>query len=666
MSEIIPDQSSLTHPRYRPDIDGLRAIAILSVIGFHVFPEWLKGGFVGVDIFFVISGYLISTIVFGSLQRHSFSFIEFYCRRINRIFPALLLMLSFCYLLGWFTLLAGEYELLGKHIAGGAAFISNLIFWNESGYFSKFAEATPLLHLWSLGIEEQFFIVWPLLLFIAWKKKFNLLATTIALMVISFVANVYTVSVNSVAAFYAPYTRFWELMVGASLAFLDMSDQSTLLGLQRRMENFLGKITGGPASLAENIVTLRSLQSIFGLVLIVIGFVTIAPNRRFPGVWALLSTIGTALIILAGSQTWLNRKVLSSRVFVWVGLISFPLYIWRWPLLAFLNTGRGTPLTIIDRIVVFVVALVLSVLTYRLIERPIRTGGHRTYLAIVLLISMTLMGCAGYDLYRRGGFPARVGELSGDYSKYGKLHQTPDTKISSCPAAIGVQDSWCRTTESPTVALIGDSHADQMMERLIRSGNPQFAHLISLGAGNCPPSLEGDSDDRCVKQVAAALDVVNANPAIKYVIISSWNAGINHSLNRSIEGFARTFDRLRQSHKKIIYVVDIPTLKDDPGACVNTSLELREKFRRPPSLCDGAGAGDLVSMDEYLKLVHWIKRENQDIFVFDPRPSICPNGVCKVMERSVLVYADKGHLSDFGGQSIIDNLILHIQSNFEN
>ena len=171
INDTHPHSEHLTHPQYRPDIDGLRAIAVLSVVGFHVFPYWINGGFIGVDIFFVISGFLISTIIIGSLERNSFSFVEFYARRIKRIFPALLLVLSACFVFGWFALLADEYKQLGKHIAGAASFILNFLLWNESGYFDTTAETKPLLHLWSLGIEEQFYIIWPFFLWFAWKQR---------------------------------------------------------------------------------------------------------------------------------------------------------------------------------------------------------------------------------------------------------------------------------------------------------------------------------------------------------------------------------------------------------------------------------------------------------------------------------------------------------------
>ena len=204
------------HSTYRPDIDGLRALAVLAVIGFHAFPELIPGGFIGVDVFFVISGFLISTILFENLAAQSFSFLDFYSRRIRRIFPALILVLVSCYLVGWFVLLPDEYSQLGKHMAGGAGFIQNWLLWGESGYFDNVAETKPLLHLWSLGIEEQFYIIWPILLWLAYRLRLNLLTLTILTGLISFALNIHGISVKQdlVATFYSPQTRFWELAIG--------------------------------------------------------------------------------------------------------------------------------------------------------------------------------------------------------------------------------------------------------------------------------------------------------------------------------------------------------------------------------------------------------------------------------------------------------------------
>lgn len=187
---------------YRPDIDGLRAVAILSVFGFHAFPGWMTGGFVGFDIFFVISGFLISTILFNSISSHSFSFVDFYSRRIRRIFPALILVLFSSFAFGWFALFANEYMQLGKHIAGGAGFISNLVLWHEAGYFDAAADTKPLLHLWSLGVEEQFYIIWPILLWLLHKRKFNWLTAVFCVATLSFILNLRGVKYDLTATFY--------------------------------------------------------------------------------------------------------------------------------------------------------------------------------------------------------------------------------------------------------------------------------------------------------------------------------------------------------------------------------------------------------------------------------------------------------------------------------
>jgi len=289
------DHNHLTHPKYRPDIDGLRAVAILSVVGFHAFPEWIKGGFIGVDIFFVISGYLISTIIFDSLEHKHFSFAEFYSRRIKRIFPALLVVLVSCLVFGWFALLADEYKQLGKHIAGGAGFVSNFIFWNESSYFDNAAETKPLLHLWSLGIEEQFYIVWPLLLWLAWKQRFNFLSITLAVVLISFWLNISKVGEDAVATFYSPQTRFWELLAGSILAYVTLHRPQ----FKHSFDTWLGKIIfAHPSDVGGN--TLRNIKAFVGAGLIAAGILVIGKENHFPGWWALLPTLGAVLLISAG------------------------------------------------------------------------------------------------------------------------------------------------------------------------------------------------------------------------------------------------------------------------------------------------------------------------------------------------------------------------------
>ena len=257
---VSPSFKSLDRPKtasqldYRPDIDGLRAIAVLAVIGFHAFPAWIRGGFVGVDVFFVISGYLISTILLTGMERGSFRFSQFYMRRIRRIFPALIVVLLACMVAGWLVLFSFEYKALGKHVAGSAAFVSNFVLWNEAGYFDKAAATKPLLHIWSLGIEEQFYIVWPLLLYLVWKRKAATLALLLLLLTFSFTFNV--LSSDPAADFYSPLTRFWELMAGAVLAYLSLNWED-LAKIFRKLPRPALQIIGGgaaPESITRNVI----------------------------------------------------------------------------------------------------------------------------------------------------------------------------------------------------------------------------------------------------------------------------------------------------------------------------------------------------------------------------------------------------------------------------
>src|SRR5580700_1645777 len=276
-SKSIDRHKTASQLDYRPDIDGLRAIAVLAVVGFHAFPAWIRGGFVGVDVFFVISGYLISTILFTGMERGSFRFSQFYIRRIRRIFPALIVVLLGCLVVGWLALFSVEYMALGKHVAGSAAFVSNFVLWNEAGYFDKAAATKPLLHIWSLGIEEQFYIVWPLLLYLVWKRKAATLALLLLLLTFSFTFNV--LSSDPAEDFYSPLTRFWELMAGAVLAYLSLhwEDLARIFGkLPRPALQIIG------AGMAPESIT-RNAAAVTGLLLIVATVLTVDETRKFPG-----------------------------------------------------------------------------------------------------------------------------------------------------------------------------------------------------------------------------------------------------------------------------------------------------------------------------------------------------------------------------------------------
>ena len=483
----------LSHPKYRADIDGLRALAVLSVVIFHAFPTMLAGGFIGAEIFFVISGFLISTIIVGQLRSDSFSYLEFYRRRVRRIFPALAVVLLACLGLGWFGLLAGEYQQIGRHTLGGIGFISNLMLWSESGYdyFNTANESKPLLHLWSLAIEGQFYIVWPLLLVLLWKRRWNFVDVACGIALVSFCFNVLSFPEYAQAAFYSPLSRFWELIIGGLLAYALMYK-------------------------ADSMARYANAQSALGMVLIVAGLVLINNERAFPGWWALLPTLGAALLISAGPLAWFNRTVLSNPIAVWFGKISYPLYLWHWPLLslAMLWNNEETPAGPV-RLGLVLLAIALAWLTYKFIELPIRVGSHGS--TPQLVGAFCLVGLLTMPIILLNGFPGRntnKDETRVFLDQYRKLTQLglSDYYQERCDFSEwttgknkGSIDSACTATsgDRPVYLLWGDSHGQALSFGIRKNISPsvQLAQVITSG---CKPKLYPDPENGTDKAACQA------------------------------------------------------------------------------------------------------------------------------------------------------------------
>lgn len=309
---------------YRPSIDGLRAVAVSMVILYHFLQNAFPGGYVGVDIFFVISGYLISKIIYTDINNHQFTVANFYRRRIRRIFPSLILVCLATFLAGWFFLWPSEFKNLGLELAGSAGFVSNLIFWRMStGYFGITAELQPLLHIWSLGIEEQFYFIFPIFAFglfrlcKAPRVRMGILA--VAAMA-SLALCVRLTPVAQTAAFYLPVTRFWELLAGCMVA---------LGGLGQPENGRSGAGNEGGAGARPFWRRPEEWAGVAGLLGVFLPAFLLNQRHPFPGFWAMAPTAGAALLIWAGEGAWVNQKLLSAKVLVTVGLFSYPLYLWH-------------------------------------------------------------------------------------------------------------------------------------------------------------------------------------------------------------------------------------------------------------------------------------------------------------------------------------------------
>lgn len=462
---------------YRPDIDGLRAIAVLAVVVYHYSPSHLPGGFIGVDIFFVISGYLITGILAKTFEVESFGpgLLKFYQHRVRRIFPALILLLGFCLAAGWLFLFSSEYATLGKHIASGAGFVQNIVLWREAGYFDTTAIQKPLLHLWSLAVEEQFYIAWPLVLWVIMRRRWPLMASITAIAGASFALNIWGIwRDHADATFYLPVTRAWELMVGSWLA----------IG-QRRALPWL-------SNYAE-------AKSWAGLGLIVLGLILIRPDQdSFPGFWALLPVVGTALIINAGPMVYPNRRLLSSRSAVTIGLISYPLYLWHWALLSMTVVifGSASPTVIrTSKVACLVLSFVLSWFTYRWIEQPIRKRANTNH-AIATVVTVAILGLCGLSIYAANGLQDRPYTLvSAKAERYlASIERSPRAQECFDLTTNNILDEkWSCTlgdTSSHTwITAYGDSHALSLMPTLDRYGKEHNVRVIFAGVSACPPLL---------------------------------------------------------------------------------------------------------------------------------------------------------------------------------
>ncbi len=629
----------LSHPKYRADIDGLRAVAVLSVIGFHAFPGWIVGGFIGVDIFFVISGFLISTIIFGNLKSDSFSYSEFYRRRVRRIFPALVVVLLASLSFGWFFLLADEYQQVGKHTLGGIGFISNLLLWGETGYFNSSAETKPLLHLWSLAIEEQFYIIWPLLLGLVWTRKWNFLILTSAVAFLSFGANIFSFPAHAEAAFYSPLSRFWELMVGGLLANL-------ILYKPRLISKY------------------RNLQSIGGLALLGIGLVLINKSRDFPSWWALLPTIGAALLISAGPESIGNKIALSNRVAVWFGKISYPLYLWHWPLLSLaltLNNYETTSRTV--RIGIVMLSVGLAYLTYKFIETPIRVRHKVSTTGLVGAFLFTGVLAAGVLFFN--GLPDRAvnkDETRLFLNSYVKFHKfgLSDFYQERCDfydwptgGNKNVIDVACTAVngDHPVYLLWGDSHAQALSFGIRKNISPeiQLAQILTSG---CTPKLRQDPANGANKAACKASNNLALEFIKKY---KPSRVFVAQSEDHELTDWFEMAQFIEENKGELVLVGPVPQWKPSLPIIFAKNLKMQRDYV-------GEGLDEkIISTNEKLRETYVGSNKLRFVSIID---TLCKANECLAKVPSddpfKLLVLDYGHLTPAGSDFVVKKLFLEL------
>ena len=642
------------HNHYRPDIDGLRAIAVLSVVIFHAFPEYLGGGFIGVDVFFVISGFLITSLILREQREERFSLKNFYARRIRRIFPALSLVLGFGLIAGWICLNFMEYKQLTKHTGSSAIFITNFMLLREAGYFDNAADTKPMLHLWSLAIEEQFYLAWPLVL-IFFKRLPRWLFPALVVLFLSSLG--YSLSLvfkgNFEYDFYSPWSRSWELLLGASLAF----------GVSRQVAI--------PTSW-------RNMAGWVGLVFIFISACFLDKNMPFPGYWALPPTVGAALILFAGMQSNLNRVLLASRPLVAIGLISYPLYLWHWPLLSFARILESQTPGLGLRLFLVLSSFVLAWLTYRFVEKPIRFSDRYPRAVLWLSLWMVAVLLMSHAVNRLDGLKFRhQGMLNADPMTLivGAERGTLQPTCTLAPEDMHLF-KWCFNdgkTNPPNHALIGDSKGEALVYSLIRKSPAEHGWLM-LGPINV---LRADNDAG-----RAAFSALESNPNLQVIVMANALRGLfpldadtgliansvldMEAIDQMVATYTRKITQWQSLGKRVVFVVDNPTLPD-PNSCITGGLtpfeSLNKVLRRAENpYCKLKYSDHMKGTAPFQQFITKLKRANPALLVYDPLPLLCdiPADICTIERDGKFLYSYGDHISDHAGMLIADRLLTQI------
>ena len=518
---------------YRADIDGLRAVAVIAVVAYHAFPAMLPFGFLGVDTFFVISGFLITGVITTEISSGRFSPTHFYARRIRRLFPALVTVLIASFVLGWSIMLPKEFEQFGAHLVGAALFLSNFQFWREAGYFDKAAEFKPLLHLWSLSVEEQFYLVWPLLLILCRRFWLPTWIIAIAIASISFGAYIVVVQQSPNAAFYLPVTRFWELMLGA------------LLALNRVKPNF--------ATSAHGVLAGTSLA------LLAVCFDGIFGNVFGQSVLRILTVLGSCGLVASGGGNSVSRTFLSNRLAIGIGLVSYPLYLWHWPLLSFLRVASIGEATAWTRLLVVGLSLILAAATYFLVECPFRFGRWKSVAVPILGVGFLATGVSGAAVFLLNGIPMRLAEpirsvvtAETDWAKGARVGRC--WLSGSAPSdAFSQECSPPPTKDRKSAWLWGDSHAARLYVGMQSIFGNDF-QVGQLTRDACPPLVHFGYDN-CQASNDFALSLIKKYHPSMVILFARWAIYLGNDKAQLSASLAETISRLKAASVGAILVI---------------------------------------------------------------------------------------------------------------
>ncbi len=604
---------------YRPEIDGLRAVAVIPVLLFHAGFDSFQGGYVGVDIFFVISGYLITTIIVSGISNKTFSVVEFYERRTRRILPVLFLILFVSCVFAWKYLLPDELKVFGQGVTAAVLFSANIyLYVKNNDYFGIQAENNPVLHLWSLGAEEQFYLLFPLIMIAIWKWRSSYSVVLLPVLLLSLGYSQWLLYHNPAAAFFLLPSRAWELLIGSILA------STALKGIQPN-------VSRGAAELLCSA----------GLVLILISIFVFDKQTPFPGLWGLLPTTGAGLLILFSSHQTMVGRFLSHRVIVFIGLLSFSLYLWHQPLFSFYRFFSSGKTTSFGFACLILLCFILSYLSWKYVEKPFRDRSRFSRFTIFsLAVGITgLFVVFGLVAHLNSGYPQRNPVFKRLASNYGLSL--------SCNGNSTIRP-LCSTSDAPEVAIFGNSYAMHLVEGYVHS-HPGTG-VVQLTRDSCHPhSRPGPNNKKakgCSAFLNAAMNTIKATESIKTVILSArfndiLDDRMQHELTEAVQS-------LTSAGREVVIVGPTPTIGVDFGKCF-----IRVQNSEGYSACNYDRS---LIPDDYFKIMSRLEdiARSLDASLIDLADYLCGPITCNAVVGDIFVYRDTGHLSREGSRLVFD------------
>ena len=646
--------------KYRKDIDGLRSIAVLPVILYHAGMSVFSGGYVGVDIFFVISGFLITGIIYNDMNNGVFSVAAFYVRRIKRIFPALFFMLTASAVLSAAFLLPEHLRNFGKSLIAAVFFSSNFFFWKQSGYFDTTVEEKPLLHTWSLGVEEQFYIFFPLFLYFLYKNRKNTRMNILAVFAVSFFISVFCTAKYPEASFYLLPARAWELMLGSMAA----------LGMYPKTDNKL---------------YLNSM-SLSGLAMIAFSVFFYTDTTLFPGYAAFLPCFGALLIIIAGCQgETVVGRLLGLKPFVFVGLLSYSLYLWHWPFFAMRNY-YGHLISgwfVLSDWFIIGLTFLFAAFSYYTVEHPFRVMKvkNRPRLFRNSAYVMSVFTAIGCYMYFSDGMPYRVPDSVNRMTYVEKSDYRNLTCFKGDPETAKF-DKLCKIGDGkvrPSFLLWGDSHALSLTDGLNDIAKTAGYAGVFAGKSTCPPfrlvqitnmgvpSNCRQFNDNVFNGIINNKDIKNVilagrwgsytddsdEPAVLLVDVSK--KGLRYKSTKVFEdGLTRTVRSLEKAGKKVYIAADIPDTPFDSSSELGKQEYLKSLF---PSKAEQAQAS--ISYDYYMKRnakafeVIRSVMDKTELKLINVQDALCRGGKCVLSDGERALYSDDNHLSKYGSEFLV-------------